>query len=199
MWVRPRETIRWVVQTNPRYGVFWLSGIYVLQFLFFFLNFWSFGLSFHRYAVLIPSLVLAPALGVIWVWFYGWILLFTARWFGGKAPPSHVRAALAWSRLPMSISLILWAFLLLIQPDEVFVQHGPGSLALFLHMGIFFLEIWTFVLFVQAIREVQHFGLFKSLANIFTSGIIYSIIIFSIMLITRFLSISFSSTSKSFF
>jgi Yip1 domain. len=199
MWIRPRETIRWIVQTNPSYGVFWLSGIYVLQSLFFLLNFWSFGLTFSHYALLVPSVILAPALGVIWVCFYGWILQSTGRWFGGKAPASHVRAALAWSRLPMSLSLILWVYLVLTKPEETFIQHGPRTIAPFFHIMIFSLEAWTLVLFVQAIREVQHFGLFKALANVLASGILYWIIIFAIMLFSRFISISLSHTSVSFF
>ncbi|HAB99176.1 MAG TPA: hypothetical protein DCE71_05085 [Parachlamydiales bacterium] len=196
MWLRPRETIRWVVQTDPRYGVFWLSGIYILQSLFFFLNFWSFGLTVHYYAILIPSLVLAPLLGVIWVWFYGWLLQCTGRWLGGDAPASHVRAALAWSRLPMSAAFVLWVFLFFQQPEEMFIQHGPGTLAPVIHTTLFLLEIWTLILFVQAIREVHHFSLLKSLLNIFTSWILYLVIIFLIMLVARFLSISLSLTSK---
>jgi len=199
MWIQPRKTIHLIIQTNPRYGVFWLSGIYVLQSLFFLLNFWSFGLTFSHNALLIPSVVLAPALGVIWICFYGWILHVTGRWFGGKAPASHVRSALAWSRLPMSLSLILWIYLFLTKPEEAFIQHGPRTFAPFFHLMIFSLKAWTLILFVQAIREVQHFSLFKALANVLTSGILYWIIIFSIMLFLRFISIYLSQTSVYFF
>lgn len=192
MWFQPRKTIRWIVETNPSYGIFWLAGVYILQSLLFFLNFWSIGFKFSHYAILIPSFLAAPLLGVLWIWFYGWILRSTGRWFGGKAPASHIRAALAWSRLPAGLSLLVWVFLFFYRPQEMFIQHGPGSLAAFVHALLFFFWGWTLVLFVQAIREVQHFSFFRAILNIFISWIIYSAIIFSIMLISRFLSIYLS-------
>lgn len=195
MWLNPKETIRWIVQTNPRYGVFWLSSIYVLQSTFFFLNFWSLGLAFSHDKLWIPSVLIAPFLGVLWVCFYGWILRSTGRWFGGKAPPSHIRAALAWSRLPMSLALAFWIFFLLWNPEEAFIQQGPGNLAPLYHLFFLTLGLWSLFLFVQALREVQHFSILKALANIFVSRALYSVIVFSLMLILRFLSTYFPHTS----
>lgn len=186
MWTQPRETIRTIVQTNPRYGVFWLSTLYVLQSLFFFLNFQSMGLSFSLYYLLVPVLVLSPILGFLWLFFYGWLLKFTGHWLGGTAPKSHLRAALAWSRIPMSIALVMWFFLLIANPDYVFIQYVGGPSALFVNLILFILEIWTFVLFVQSVREVQHFTLIRSLCNIFLAAVIYSVVIFSLALLFRF-------------
>lgn len=186
MWTQPRETIRWIVQTNPRYGVFWLAIIYVLQGFFFFMNFWSFGLSSSWYSLLIHIVILTPLFAFVWIFFYGWILRCTGRWLGGPAPGSHLRAALAWSRIPMTISLAMWFFLLITNPDYVFIQYVGGTSAIFVLFINGILEIWSFVLFIQSIREVQHFTIIRSLCNIFLASAIYSTLIFSLMLLARY-------------
>ncbi|MBS0626222.1 MAG: YIP1 family protein [Verrucomicrobia bacterium] len=187
MWTQPRETIRGIVHANPRYGVLWLSTVYVLQSLFFILNFQSFGLSFSLASILVPVLVIAPIFAVVWVFFYGWILYITGRWLGGMAPRSHLRTALAWSKIPMVIALVMWFFLLIANPDYVFIQYVGGPSAFFVNLILFILEIWAFVLFVQAVREVQHFSVLRALANIFISAVFYSIIVFGLLMFARFL------------
>ncbi|MBX9744588.1 MAG: hypothetical protein K2X08_05195 [Chlamydiales bacterium] len=199
MWVHPRKTIRWVVNSNPRYGVFCLSTIYILQTLFTLFNFWSLGFKFSHYILLIPSILLAPFLGVIWISLYGRILQFISRLFGGHAPRTHLQAALAWSRLPMVLSLLLWGGLWLNHPHQVFIQYGPGPLVVLLHAGLFILHLWTIILFIQAVREVQRFNLLKTISTIFISWTIYSLIILLTIFSIKILSIYLSSTSAIFF
>lgn len=199
MWLHPRKTIRSVVDSNPRYGVFFLSAIYVLQTLFILFNFWSLGFKFSHYTLLIPSILLTPFLGTIWIGLYGRILQFISRLFGGQAPRSHLQAALAWSGLPMILSLFLWGGLWLNDPDKVFIQYGPGSLVVLLHASLFILQLWTVLLFIQAIREVQQFNLLKTIGTLFVSWITYSFIILLTFLSIKILSVYLSSTSKIFF
>ena len=157
MWFHPKKTIRKIIQSNPKYGVAWLSAIYVLQSLFFFFNFWSFGLVAKAASLLIPSLLLSPVLGFVWMFFYGWIVRFVGRLLGGAASSSHVRAALAWSRLPAVITLIMWLFLLLIDPTSAFVQYPGGLIALFVNLILAVVQIWTFILFVESIPRNPSF------------------------------------------
>ena len=186
MWTEPRETIRSIVQTHPRYGVFWISASYVLQGIFFSMNYWSMGLSIPVDSLLVSALILAPILAFFWIFYYGWLLSFIGKRLGGHAPNSHLRAALAWSRLPMAISLVMWFLLLISNPDYVFIQYAGGASALFILLIQMILEIWSFILFIQAVREVQGFSFLKSLANIFLSGGIYFISLFIVGLICRY-------------
>lgn len=199
MWFSPRKTIRWVVDHNPKYGVIWLSGIYVLQSLLFYLNFWSLGLRASPYVLLIPSLLLSPALGFVWVMFYGWILRFTGRWLGGKAFPSHVRAALAWSRLPLILSLLVWLFLWKLDPKNLFIQYGPGLISEIFMSSLFLVEGWAFVLFVQSLSVIQDFGITRTIANIFISRILYTIICISVLIFLKSISLYLPFTSKTIF
>lgn len=196
MWGSPRKTIRRVIDHDPRYGVIWLSGIYVFQSLIFYLNFWSLGLRAPKYALLIPSLLLSPALGFVWLMFYGWIVRGVARWFGGRAPASHVRAALAWSRLPIAFSLLVWLFLWKLDSSSLFIQYGPGLASDILTGSIFFLEGWTLLLFIPALSEVQGFSLLRSLCTISIAWIFYTCIQISLLIILKILSLYLPLTSK---
>lgn len=199
MWFHPRKTIRSVVDSNPRYGVFFLSTIYILQTFFVLFNFWSLGFKFSHYHLLIPSILAAPLLGMVWIGLYGRILQFVSRLFRGRAPRCHLQAALAWSRLPMTLSLLLWGGLWLNDPNKLFIQYGPGTLTLLLHASLFILKLWTIILFIQAIREVQQFNLLKTIGTLFISWAIYSFIFLLTILSIKILSIYLSSTSAIFF
>jgi hypothetical protein len=187
MWFYPKTTIRKIVHINPKYGVIYLSALYMLQNFFFFLNFWSLGLETHVFSLLIPVLLLAPIVGFAWMFFYGWILKLTGRLLGGTAPASHIRAALAWSRLPAIITLVMWLFLLGVDPDSVFIQYPEGLVALFVTLILALVQIWTFVLLIESIREIQRFTWFRSICNVLLAAMIYSVIVFLCMLILRFI------------
>ena len=186
MWTQPKATIRGIVQTKPRYGVFWLSTIFVLQNIFYYLNFWSMGFDSRLYSILLPSIALSPLLGFVWVYFYGWILSFTGRWLGGTAPALYVRSALAWSRLPMFICLGMWFFLFVSNHDYAFIQYAGGPSAFFVNFITLIVEIWSFVLLFQSIREIQHFSVGRSIANVFIAGLFYSVFTFLFILTVRF-------------
>ncbi|MCC6127913.1 MAG: YIP1 family protein, partial [Chlamydiae bacterium] len=138
MWTAPRKTVRKLIETNPNYGVFWLSAAYMLQLVLFCLNFWSLGFKAPHYVLIFPSLLLSLALGFVWLFFYGWILHFTGHWFGEKAPTAHLRAALVWSKLPMTLSLLVWLSLWIYDPNGVFIQHGPGIESVAIHGPLLF-------------------------------------------------------------
>src|SRR3989338_6201993 len=46
MWTKPRFTLRSIINVDPKYGIYLLASIYVLQSSFFFASYWALGLSF---------------------------------------------------------------------------------------------------------------------------------------------------------
>lgn len=199
MWLRPRETIRHIVHTNPRRGAFCLSALYIFQLLFFLFNFWSLGLFVPHYTLLIPSALATPFLALAWLSVYSRLLEQTGRWFGGRAPLSHLKAVSAWSRLPLTLSLILWGGLWLSNPREVFIQFGPGNTALLMQASLLILKGWTAALLVQSLREVQQFSLAKALLNALASWAIYFLVFISMIFCLRILSFYLSQISAYFF
>lgn len=191
MWVNPRPTIRAIVNSNPNYGVFYLSWIYALQCLLFLSSYWSFGLTFSFSTILIATLMVAPFFGWIWVHFSGWVLHFTGEWLGGNAPMAYLRAAAAWSKIPSVIALGMWIILMITNSQLAFINGVSGTSALFINFISFILGIWSIVLLIQSVREVQGFSALRATFNIFILWIISWIASFFFFLIFRYVYISF--------
>lgn len=190
MWTSPRPTIRAVVNLNPKFGVIYLAAIYALENNFFFSSYWSLGLSFPFYAILLASIVLAPVFGIIWVYFTGWILHFTGKWLNGTAPMSHLRAAAAWSKIPSTISILMWLILLITNSEMTFIHAISGPTWLFMNLIAIILGVWSLVLLVQSIQEVQAFSLGIAFLNVVLTWIISSIICFVCFLLLRYIYIA---------
>ncbi len=186
MWGRPTSTIRSIIHTDPKYGVFYLASLYALQDLLFFANWWSLGLSYPFYAILIASLILAPIIGMAWLYFAGWVFQFTGKWLGGKAPALHVRAALAWSYIPIAVSVVMWFVLLAAHADFVFILDAGGPSSLFINFITVILSIWSLVLLIQSIREIQGFTILRSLANVIVARFLSSFFLFFLFNIVRY-------------
>jgi len=187
MWAKPKSTIREIVHSNPKQGVLILSAIYALDNFLFYANWWSLGISYPFYQILLVAAILSPIAGFIWLYFMGWILHFTGRWLKGQAPSSHLRAALAWSRIPFSISVFMWVILLAAHPDLTFVQDGGGPSSLFINFISLALGLWSLILLVQTLREVQGFTIRRALSNVVLSFIISFIIFFTLFNIIRYI------------
>jgi hypothetical protein len=165
MWVQPRRTLRTLLQLKPTYGLLWLVTVYALQRALFFAHYWSLGLTLPLYVILPLSLVLSPFLGLAWLYTCGWILHATGHWFQGKASAATLRTAYAWSKIPAEISLLMWVILILLYPSDAFIPDGHGPSSSLVHSVSSILSVWSFVLLVQLVREVQHFSLLRALAN----------------------------------
>ena len=191
MWTNPRATIRAIVNINPKFGVFYLALIYALKSNLFFSNYWSLGLSFPFYAIFLASVLLAPLFGMIWVYFAGWVLYFTGEWLGGKAPMAHLRAAVAWSKIPSFVSILMWLVLLIANAEITFIHVGSGPSSVFMSLISLILGIWSLVLLVQSVREVQGFSAGRSFINVMISWVISSIITFLIVLFVSYVYAAF--------
>ena len=191
MWLHPRQTLRRIIDTRPSYGVFWLVFVFALENLLFYANWWSLGMRYSSGAILAFSLLLAPVFGLIWVYFAGWIFFFTGRWLNGSAPASHLRSALAWSKVPAALNLLLWASLLIASWKTVFIQDGnPASgwaSSLVVNLTSLVSGGWSFILLVQAIREVQDFSLSRSIINIAMGWVIYFLFFMVFVIFVRYI------------
>lgn len=166
IWTNPRPTIRAIVDTNPKRSFYWLASLYALQSILFFANYMSLGLTYHLAIILILAVVLSPLIGAIWLYIYGWLFYITGRWLGGVAPSSHVRAAFAWSKVPLFINLAMWFILLLFSAENVFIQYSAGPSLLFINFITLISGIWSLIILIQSLREVQEFSVGKAIGNV---------------------------------
>ena len=182
IWTNPRSTIRTIIDTNPKRSIWWLATIYVLQTLLFFANYTSLGLNYHFALILIIAIVLSPFIGILWLYLFGWVLHFTGKWLGGKAPMDHIRSALAWSKVPILINLAMWLILLVFSANYVFVQFSFGPSLFFINLISMISGVWSLVILIQNIRETQGFSIGRSIANWALYFVFGSLVSFALVL-----------------
>jgi hypothetical protein len=74
--------------------------------------------------------------------------------------------------------------------NEVFVNGVSGPSSLFINFIVFILGIWSWVLLIQSVREVQGFSLLRTLLNFVFAWLISTVISFFIFFVFRYLYIS---------
>lgn len=107
IWVQPRQTIRYLINTDPKMHFWVLAIMYgIIRAVT-----WSMDVSLGDY--ISPSEVAGFILfggalaGVIGIYLTASLLELTARLLGGKAEGQHVRAVLAWAGVPMNALVII--------------------------------------------------------------------------------------------
>lgn len=190
MWTRPGTTIRVILHNKPLYGVIYLSTIYALQSIFFYLNWWSLGVHSASSSLFFAALISAPFIGAAWLYLMGAVFFLTGRLLKGTASAKHLRTSIAWSKIPTSINLLLWIFLIFVSAETVFIQDGGGPSSVLINLMTLILGIWSFVLLVQGIAEAQQFSIRRSLINILLSLILYGFLFFVIFISLRYIYIS---------
>jgi signal peptidase I len=192
MWNQPRSTIRAIVHSKPAYGIYYLATVYALQSFFFYANWWSLGLNARYHLLMTLGVIFSPVIGVIWLYFTGLIFYLSGRLLKGTAPSAHLRSVIAWSSIPYSITLLMWLILIFTTPENVFIQDADGTSSIFVNLISLIVGIWSLVLLVQSIREIQLFSVRRSIFNVVLSWIFSAILYFVIFAVIRFLYLSFS-------
>ena len=114
IWVRPRETIRRIVKSNPKSDFVLLSTLYGLPMVLHAMQNLALGNKFSVIPILIISLILAPFCGMIGITIMTWLLNVTGKWIGGTASFQEVRAVSCWSNVPSVVTLLMWLALIVL-------------------------------------------------------------------------------------
>lgn len=173
MWRHPRRTIRQIVETNPDRLVLVLAAISGIVQGFANAESKSRGNRESFLAIVLASVVLGPVMGIIGLWLGGSLLRWTGGWIGGQGDSRRIRAAVAWSNVPMIWSLALWIPAILLFGQELFTEATPvldaspllSGLYLGFSIGTAVIGVWSFVVGLHALGEVQGFSAWKALLN----------------------------------
>ena len=194
IWVRPRETIRQIVDVNPSYLVTPLAVIAGISQALDRAIGRSYGDDLPWY-VLLPILLIFGGLGgIVSLYIFGAILRWVGSKLGGIATSEEVRAAIAWSNVPQIIILGLDFLYLLIYRSEAFTSETPRLDALlgqnlvfsllFLAFGLalivmtIMLGIWSLVILSKTLGEVHGFSTWRGLATYLIPGAVTLALVF---------------------
>ena len=174
IWLRPRETMREIVSFNPKHRFFILSALYGFPMLLHAAQNLSLGKDLPLATIMIVSLVLAVFIGMAGISIASFLLLWTGKWIGGRASYYPIRAAVSWSNVPNVIGIVLWLILVWAFRRELFLDGFSQTTFVGKELGIvssvFILQtvisIWSLVILVKGLGEVQGFSAWKGLLNV---------------------------------
>ncbi|HEY5235234.1 MAG TPA: Yip1 family protein [Rhabdochlamydiaceae bacterium] len=174
MWVRPRETIRAIIQTNPGYMYPLLCFIYGFPMALQLAQNFSLGNRFHVAGIVVGAAILAIIVGAVMINIATALFTWTGKWIGGVGTYQQVRAAVAWSNMPSVVNIAIWVINLAVfgvrifRSDFVETQFVGNELSIIFMTALVQLvvAVWAFVITLKALGEVQGFSAWKALLNI---------------------------------
>ena len=195
MLVKPKETIRKIITKNPNKMLFLLSFVYGLSMLISFSQSMALGLNLNVFIILLGCLILAPVWGYLVFSFSSILIYFTGKWLKGEGNFNQIRAAIAWSNVPMFGSLSLWIILILVFGNTLFTAFPPeiglsGAITVFLFLVSLFqliFSIWILVLYINALAEVQKFSILKAIFNIILAVLIFVVSFYILFMLFSFI------------
>jgi len=174
MWVRPRETIRAIVQYNPAYLFPLLCFIYGFPLLLQIAQNLFLGDQYPLVGIVGVTLVGATIAGIVALNFVAGLLYWTGKWIGGIGSFQTVRSAIAWSSIPNAVSSLIWIINMGMFGSRLFTQGfmetpfvgGELAVVFFLSIVQVVIAIWALIMVLKALGEVQGFSAWKALLNV---------------------------------
>ena len=143
------------------------------------------------WGILSLSIILGGLLGWLSYYIYAALLSWTGDWLDGKGDTTSILRILAYAMTPAIISLLLLIPQIGIYGNEIFKADGDitsaGLIPNILVYGSMILElilgIWTIVLCVIGVSEVQKLSIGKSILNLLLPILVFAVPIIIIILI----------------
>ncbi len=162
LWVHPKKTIRSIIDSDPRRVIVWLAiiggMISALSWI---------GLTWLRFPdrenvrhaiFIVAMLVSGGVIGILHLYFGGWLYRLTGSWIGGKGSFTDVKCAIGWANYPFIISGILAAMSYYAVPHFWFMSViGLTQLTAF---------VWAFVILLNLVAEAHRFTVFRAFCTL---------------------------------
>ncbi len=191
MWTKPRATIQQIVDTDPERLVLVLAAIAGFSQTLDQNARMSGGDALGWPIIFLILAIAGPISGLIGLYIGSVLIRWTGNWMSGNASSQNIRAAMAWSSVPIIWALILWIPGLVLFGQELFttetpiIDATPSLTFIFVGFGVIELTvgIWVFVVFLKCLGQVQGFSAWKALGNVFLAGLVIIIPIVLVVLV----------------
>lgn len=186
IWFHPKATIQRIVSVNPNRSLWLLATIYGFSSLLNLFQSISLGQAVEVFLILILALVIAPVWGYVIFSVWSWIVTWTGKWLKGKGEFKAVRSAYAWSCVPLVFTVAFWLILSVFFGRQLFINMPQEPLGqpqvtflFFVLIAKVILAVWSLVIYINALAEVQQFSVLRAIGNLLISTILL-IIVFAI-------------------
>lgn len=210
VWTEPRDTIRRIIAENPKRSLWLLAAIYGFSSLLNSFQSGSLGASISIVPLFLLALILAPFWGYLVFSFWSIVVVWTGKIFKGQGNFQTVRAAYAWSCVPLAVTAVLWILLILFFGHSLFTNFPREHLLTGIQTALLFciliakvaMVIWTLVIYLNALSEVQGFSILKAIGNVIVAALLIGVvfgIVFGVSLHLMGASLEASQTALQFF
>lgn len=176
IWLRPRSTIRQIVDNDPEYGVFALTALSGAALASLdVVGRWVAG-EIPLAVVVVFILIAGPVREFAALYIGGWLLLTVGRWLGGSASSPEVRTAIAWSNFPLLAGVA--GVLLLSVLDAT-----SGYMDILAEVVFLLLFLWSLLMLAYCLSAVMRFSLLRSVASMAAAGLLLLTVVAVVMLI----------------
>jgi hypothetical protein len=188
IWVKPRETIRQIVASNPKQGLWAMAFIYGFGSILSVFQSLSLGDRFPLVLLFGAGILLAPLWGQLAFALWSWAIMHVSRWLKGDATFSAMRAAYAWASVPLVLNIPIWFFmgalfgraLFMAGTETIFLSGAQVNFLLALTLVKLGASVWSLVIYINALAEVSHFTVLRAIGAFLITG---ALILFVSMLL----------------
>lgn len=192
IWISPRNFFRFI--DTYKYDKY-VNGLLILAGIsrtFDRASLKNMGDDFSISGVIAFCIIVGAIFGWIIYYIYSALISWTGKWIDGKGNTDSILRVLSYALIPSIISLLLLVPQIAIYGNEIFKSEGDinsgGIVSNIIFYGSMILEftlgIWSLVLCVIGISEVQKLSIGKSILNLLLPAIVIMTPILIILLIT---------------
>ena len=172
IWVRPRETMRRILASDPRRQTLLLAALGGIAA--------SIGSGRSLLVddevpdgALLPIMIAAGAVAAIpGLYLGGWLIRLTSRWFEGRGDSVATRAAIAWSNVPAIWGLLLWVPMisafgldgLTLRMADLEGDTAGQTLVVLVGVAELAIGAWGVVILLKCLGEAHGFSAWRALA-----------------------------------
>jgi hypothetical protein len=141
------------------------------------------GDNLSIWGIILFSIIIGALFGWIIYYIYAALISCTGKWLNAKGSTNAILIVLSYALIPSIVAMLFLLPQLVLYGNEVFKLNenssDGGITKNIIVNGSFFLEavlgIWTLVLCVIGIAEVQKLSIMKSILNLFLPAIVFLI------------------------
>lgn len=149
------------------------------------------GESSSWFLIILLSIIGGGLFGWIGFYFYCLLLEWIGEWFNGKARKYQLNIALSYAQIPFITSILVFLLGIIVfdqnyfKTNLEFEDYNSFSIVLYYTFKYiqYALSIWTMVLMVIAVSEVQQISIGKAILNLFLPFLMVAIPIILIICI----------------
>ena len=183
IWSRPRVTLRHILETSPRRGLFRLAAIGGIAQCLAAATQPGFGDAYSIPVVVSVAIAGGALAGIVGMFIFSVLIGMTGRWLGGRGGMPEVMTALAWANVPAIWSLALWLPRAALLGEETFhslpasIEETPPAALLFAVLqGIqAIIAVWAFVILLKCLGEAHAFSAWRALGALLLAALVLAV------------------------